>query len=132
MEKPKRANEKASGVYLVAPDRETRLLGLTLLGLTLLGLTLLGLTLLGLTLLGLTLLGLTLLRLTHVAGDDAVGKGWCHQCLLNAVVHQQFKAGLVRRTSCRNADNAKLHRAHGTRRTLRVGAGQFSRRPDLD
>jgi hypothetical protein len=107
MEKPKRANEKASGVYLVAPDRETRLLGLTLLG-------------------------LTLLRLTHVAGDDAVGKGWCHQCLLNAVVHQQFKAGLVRRTSCRNADNAKLHRAHGTRRTLRVGAGQFSRRPDLD
>jgi hypothetical protein len=85
-----RANDKASGVYLVAPDRETRMLGQTLLG-------------------------LTLLRLTHVAGDDAVSQCCCHQCLLYAVAHQQFKAGLVRCASCRDADDAKLHRVSGTR-----------------
>jgi hypothetical protein len=43
-----------------------------------------------------------------------------------ANVSQQFRAGPVCRTSCRDADDAKLHRAHGTRHTLQVGAGQFS------
>ena len=69
------ANDKASGVYLVAPDREETPLGLTPLG------------------------------LTHVARDDAVSQCCRHLWLLNAVAHQQSRAGLLRRASRRDADN---------------------------